>query len=154
MLLCLLFVHVYTYKFWKCILRCVGWLFSYVLQSYSSLGFRKKIGREAVKSEASDFSGQNTGLSVLQVHPAEEGSCCQSNVAVGILPLQTGSAQPLICATLKVSSLFSSKSIYKMYSILSLCISKSKIFVQHFISNRHLFGMRAVFVFLSSFWTG
>lgn len=33
-------------------------------------------------------------------------------------------------------------------------ITKAKILSQHFISNRHLFGIGAVFIFLSSFWTG
>lgn len=43
-------------------------------------------GSEGVESKAADLSSQNTGLSVLQVHPVERGCLCQSYVVVGSLP--------------------------------------------------------------------
>ena len=56
------------------------------LMWFSSFFGLCKGGSKGVESRAADFSSQNTGLSVLQVHPVERECCCQSNVAVGRPP--------------------------------------------------------------------
>lgn len=67
---------------------CVSVQFSDFVLMFFSLCFslRRGGGSEGVESKAADFPSQNTGFSVLQVHPVEKGCCCQSFVAVGSLP--------------------------------------------------------------------